>query len=319
MRHLAQSHVQPTCGEDTSPQSGAHQSIARRVVGFTLVELLVVIGIIALLISILLPALGKAREQSVSLKCKSNMRQLGLAVRMYATANKDTLIPVYSLELPRIDPATPGQAVYWPVLLVRANIIKDGFPIRSANDGWNMSSAFVCPNTPQVGQNVWPPAAQLGFPNVVGNDGMQRYAWYQPPFGAIRQWVDCSYAMNATDARQSDAESFYPGRSAIGPDVLAGAPAEARRPLLKFSQIRRSSEVVFLVDGSGYNLVNNAYRIAGARHGGKDFKPSDPWRTGSVNVTFADGHVESVSKKQIPYQTTLFGQAGYTWPLMVYK
>jgi prepilin-type N-terminal cleavage/methylation domain-containing protein/prepilin-type processing-associated H-X9-DG protein len=75
--------------------------------GFTLVELLVVIGIIALLISILLPALNKARESANRVKCLSNMKQVMTALMMYCNDNKGGLItpPGYN--------TTGGNASYF--------------------------------------------------------------------------------------------------------------------------------------------------------------------------------------------------------------
>ncbi|HSH92759.1 MAG TPA: prepilin-type N-terminal cleavage/methylation domain-containing protein, partial [Roseimicrobium sp.] len=72
---------------------------------FTLVELLVVIGIIALLISILLPALNKARQSANTVTCLANLKSLGQGMNMYAAQNKGSIVG---------SPATSGGWLYTP-------------------------------------------------------------------------------------------------------------------------------------------------------------------------------------------------------------
>jgi prepilin-type N-terminal cleavage/methylation domain-containing protein/prepilin-type processing-associated H-X9-DG protein len=83
----------------SAPGKCKQSSIPRCSAGFTLVELLVVIGIIALLISILLPALAKARRAAVSATCLSQLHQISVACLNYAYTNSNYL-QLYQINLP---------------------------------------------------------------------------------------------------------------------------------------------------------------------------------------------------------------------------
>jgi type II secretory pathway pseudopilin PulG len=135
------------------------QKIARKRIGFTLVELLVVIGIIALLIGMLMPALTRVRAQALSLKCKAQMRDVGLALRMYSEEYRGVVFPIGAEYInPKTsqrewqtlgyEPSMPdlGRSVRWPVPVFR---IVDEYTQGTYDHGKPIASLPVT-NPPQL-------------------------------------------------------------------------------------------------------------------------------------------------------------------------
>ena len=96
---------------------------------FTLIELLVVIAIIALLIGILLPALGKARSSAAELACRVRMRELSLANFMYATDNRDRTMPTEPILVGRDEYGFASVTKNWAYTFERGDRIDEGFLI----------------------------------------------------------------------------------------------------------------------------------------------------------------------------------------------
>ncbi|HLH56848.1 MAG TPA: type II secretion system protein [Verrucomicrobiae bacterium] len=103
---------------------------------FSLIELLVVIAIIAILASLLLPALGRSRTKAYDAACKNNLRQLGIATCLYSVDNQERLPSAEILPTMPIDPQHP---------LPRICDVLAGYVGRSAGTNINSATVFRCP------------------------------------------------------------------------------------------------------------------------------------------------------------------------------
>lgn len=112
----------------------------RRNTGFTLIELLVVIAVIAILMGILLPVLGRAREHAKAVACKSNLRQIGLAMHLY--------VQDYEFKVPR-------RGSEWPFLFAGYLDIREKSNLSRQNaKGFGVVKTYICPSYPDKKQII---------------------------------------------------------------------------------------------------------------------------------------------------------------------
>ncbi len=127
--------------------------------GFTLIELLVVISIIALLIGILLPALGAARNTARDAACMSNLRQVGIAVTTYCVDNQEYFVPYRE---------TWNTNTFW-----NGRLIKEGY--------LGKGDIYRCPKMEEVGFDPWSPDDTEG--EIGSDDWLDDINWYYSHYG----------------------------------------------------------------------------------------------------------------------------------------
>jgi prepilin-type N-terminal cleavage/methylation domain-containing protein/prepilin-type processing-associated H-X9-DG protein len=253
--------------------------LRRRRVGFTLVELLVVIGIIALLISILLPALSKAQQQSRTVACLSNIRQITMAAYNYSSENKGICVPP---AWRKVVGTGFGDAESWPNILVDTGYLTA--PNAKGKGPQTARSVFYCPSGNSDFNGAF--TSNAGLPNSVpssrtdGNGATSRRCSSSLGGPDIDVWYGINGSTGGGD-KGSVPLIRVPDDNAKDPNDLTA--------LRKMSAINRSSETVFLFDGIYMNLGVNSARV-NARHG----------RQNQTNLGFFDGHAQTYRTIDLP-------------------
>ena len=235
---------------------------------FTLVELLVVIGIIAVLISILLPALHKAREQAYRIKCQSNMKQLMYAVTMYESANKG------QLPFANWGPWDTGVYGHGWLYATRAQDRKN-FPVGQGGGSWS-------PHPPIDGVmtgELWPYIKTLGI--------------YHCPVDNPDYWQGSEFM---TSYLMNGAEVAYGTIGPIDPkDKNGNAFLVYDVPGLKVSAFRHPTECVLMWEVMEQQHFEGQAGSGAAWNDGA----SQPQEEGlsdrhykGANVAFLDSHIE---------------------------